>query len=189
MQRQGGSSLASALRLCWQSFAAPGSSSSIPCSSSGGRLAAALQDALWRMGTRDPKTRRGKVRKVNDWVCRCAAGSPPPAAAGLPLPLRRSPAPRFHPAAHAAADFQGLQWQGGEVGRPHLQWRHHSACYVATCSLAFACLPPKLNSALQSRPRKTPVNPYAQPWQPKEIPIPYPPNWQPAPNGGAAVLA
>jgi ribosomal small subunit protein bTHX len=66
MQRSAG--IAVAQRL-WQSFAFSSSSgastSSIVSSSGGGSggLAAALSDALIWMGTRDPKTRRGKIFK------------------------------------------------------------------------------------------------------------------------------
>ena len=42
---------------------------------------------------------------------------------------------------------------------------------------------------LQSRPRKAAVNPWARPPVPQQIPIPYPPGWQPADIGSGAVAA
>lgn len=109
MQRSAGITLAQRL---WQSFASSScgaSTSSIVSSSGGGGggLAAALSDALIWMGTRDPKTRRGKIFK-------------------------------------------------GSFGK--------------------------------SRPRKAPVNPHTQPPPQQQMPIPYPPNWQPSGTAGAAVL-
>ncbi|KAL4421268.1 hypothetical protein ABPG75_010559 [Micractinium tetrahymenae] len=94
MQREAVASLAAALRRAWQSFATSSSS-------------AALSEALW-LGTRDGRTRRGKIFK-------------------------------------------------GSNGK--------------------------------SRPRKAAVNPLARPPAPQQIPIPYPPGWQPAGIGSGAAVA
>ncbi|KAL4424604.1 hypothetical protein ABPG77_009188 [Micractinium sp. CCAP 211/92] len=93
MQRVAAASLTAALRRAWQSFA---SSSS-----------ATLSESLW-LGTRDSRTRRGKIFK-------------------------------------------------GSNGK--------------------------------SRPRKAAVNPWARPPAPQQIPIPYPPGWQPAGIGSGAAAA
>ena len=52
-------------------------------------------------------------------------------------------------------------------------------------------LPTPHPSPMQPRPRRAPTtttSPASLAPQPKEIPIPYPPNWQPAPGDGAAAV-
>ncbi len=98
MQREAAASLTAALRRAWQSFA---SSSS-----------ATLSESLW-LGTRDSRTRRGKVRGRWQWV---GARLPP-------LPSRRQCCRRYSALAapsklapflypNTRADFQGIQWKG-----------------------------------------------------------------------------
>jgi hypothetical protein len=192
--RQAGSSLAQRL---WQSLAWSSSECSSIASSSGG-FAAALEDVLLRMGRRDPKTRRGKVCfifRTSFHTCRIkplGRGWPTAAAATA----AQASATSVHELPALCPGSLCCRFSRVRMARCVVPTPVCSTLPLVTddvsCPPGPIWLPPSYQCAahrrprffafaLQARPRKSPLsNPYLQPPQPQQTPIPYPPGWQPA---------